>query len=279
MRRIAAANAAIQRQWKRLASSPRFAAIRAKHPRAWAFVAARFARGGYLGLHLTIGFTISVLALWLFAGVTEDVVQRESITAVDLRLATFLRAHATPVGDRIGLGVSFVGSPTVMAVLGVGVAAVLAYKRWGVSLSGWIAAFVGGGGLDWALKRIVHRERPLGAKDFLYGTSFSFPSGHAMGSLIGYGMLAYLLIAFWPPARRHRRVVAIAAAVTVLLIGLSRLYLGVHFLSDVIAGFAAGSVWLAVCITGVDIALRQRGLEPWEAGLGGRRYPHKMQST
>ena len=65
----------------------------------------------------------------------------------------------------------------------------------------------------------------------------------------------------------------IAAFVLTLLIGLSRLYLGVHFLSDVIAGYAAGIVWLAVCVTGVEIALRQRGLAPWEVGIERRRVP------
>ena len=260
-------------QWKRVASSPRYALVRARYPRVWSFVAGRFARGEYLGLHLTIGFVISVLALWLFGGVTEDVVHHDPLTAVDLRLAGFLRAHATPIGDRIGVAISMIGSPATMVALGLGVAAILTWKRWWVTLSGWVAAFVGGGGLDWVLKRVIHRARPVGAADFLHGTSFSFPSGHAMGSLIGYGMLAYLLVAFWPPAHRHRRLVVTLAFTLTLLIGLSRLYLGVHFLSDVIAGFAAGAVWLAVCVTGVEIALRQRGLAPWEVGLDRRRTP------
>jgi undecaprenyl-diphosphatase len=92
-----------------------------------------------------------------------------------------------------------------------------------------------------------------------------------MGSLIGYGMLAYLLIAFWPPARRHRTAIVIGTAVLVLLIGMSRLYLGVHFLSDVIGGYAAGAPWLVTCVTGVDLALRQRGLAPWDVGVERRK--------
>jgi undecaprenyl-diphosphatase len=166
-----------------------------------------------------------------------------------------------------------------MAALGIIVASVLAYRRGWITLSGWAAAFAGGGALNWLLKRIVQRSRPVGSEEFLYGTSFSFPSGHAMGSLIGYGMLAYLLIAFWPPARRHRTAVVVAALVLIALIGLSRLYLGVHFLSDVIAGYAAGAVWVAVCVTGVEIALRQRGLAPWEIGLEPKVPPHTGSSS
>ena len=87
-----------------------------------------------------------------------------------------------------------------------------------------------------------------------------------MGSLIGYGMLTYLLLAFWPPARRHTTLLLVAAAITILSIGLSRLYLGVHFLSDVIGGYAAGAVWLTACVTGVELAMRQRALGPSDIG-------------
>jgi membrane-associated phospholipid phosphatase len=71
-------------------------------------------------------------------------------------------------------------------------------------------------------------------------------------------MLAYLLVELWPPAQRHRTVVVITTVVLVLLVGWSRLYLGVHYLSDVIAGFAAGAVWVTACITGLELAARPR---------------------
>ncbi|HKO15135.1 MAG TPA: phosphatase PAP2 family protein [Gemmatimonadaceae bacterium] len=119
------------------------------------------------------------------------------------------------------------------------------------------------------------RPRPPGAARFLHGASFSFPSGHALGSVIGFGMLAYLLAGFWSPARRHRFLVAATADLLVLAIGLSRLYLVVHYLSDVIAGYAAGLVWLAACITGVEIALRQRGLDSWSVGADRRSSPRE----
>ena len=263
--------------WKRVASSPRYRAVRTRYPRFWAFVAGRFARGEYLGLHLTAGFVISVLALWLFGGVTEDVIHHDPLTAVDLELASWARAHANPIADRTGLAISFVGSPAAMAALGFVVAAILAYRRSWITLAAWVAAFAGGGALDWVLKRLIHRPRPVGSAGFLYGTSFSFPSGHAMGSLIGYGMLVYLLIGVWPPARRRRTSLLATFLTVVLLIGLSRLYLGVHFLSDVIAGYAAGAVWLTACVTGVEIALRQRRLAPWEIGIERRRQTRAPQ--
>jgi undecaprenyl-diphosphatase len=262
---------AITTRWQRLARSRVFARLRERHPRSWSFVAARFARGGYLGLHLTIGFVVSLATLWLFGGVTEDVINHEPLTAVDLQLAGWLRAHAAPVGDRMAMVVTTIGSPAAIAVLAVVVAAVLVHRRWWIVLVGWLAANGGGGMLDVALKSVIHRARPTGAGVFLYGNSFSFPSGHAMGSLIGYGMLAYLLIAFWPPVHRHRTAIVTGTAVLVVLIGMSRLYLGVHFLSDVIGGYAAGALWLVTCVTGVDLALRQRGLVPWDVGIERRQ--------
>src|SRR5262249_39756513 len=71
-------------KWQAVAASPRLAAVRARHPQVWTFLAGRFARGEYLGLHLTVGFMISALALWLFGGVTEDVVHHDPLTAVDI---------------------------------------------------------------------------------------------------------------------------------------------------------------------------------------------------
>ncbi|MHB1071312.1 MAG: bifunctional DedA family/phosphatase PAP2 family protein [Gemmatimonadaceae bacterium] len=270
---------AVASRWQRAAVSPRFASLRDRHPQAWSWIGARFARGEYLGLHLTVGFTVSVAALWLFGGVTEDVVHHDPLTIVDLELARWFRAHAFPMGDRLGRLVTDAGSPVAMAVLALVVAAVLARRHRWIVIAGWVAAFAGGGALDWALKRIVHRPRPAGAEAFLFGSSYSFPSGHAMGSLIGYGMLAYLLVAFWPPGRRHRTTIGIAALGLVLLIGLSRLYLGVHFLSDVIAGYAAGIVWLAVCITGIEIALGQRRLAPQEVFADRPRAPRATRGA
>jgi undecaprenyl-diphosphatase len=271
--------ATVALRWRQVATSPRFAAFRGRHRRLWSFVAARFARGEYLGLHLTVGFVVSLAALWVFGAVTEDVIHHDPLTAVDLQVAAWFRAHASPLGDRVALVVSSLGSPATMAVIAVSVLALLAYRRWWIVLAGWIAAFAGGDALHWELQRVVHRPRPAGASAFFFGSTFSFPSGHAMGSLIGYGMLAYLLIAYWPWARRHQRGVMLVTVMLVLTIGLSRLYLVVHYLSDVIGGYAAGAVWLTACVTGVEIALRQRGLTPWEVGLERRSVPRVYGST
>jgi len=87
--------------------------------------------------------------------------------------------------------------------------------------------------------------------------SYSFPSGHAMGSLVGYGMLAYLLVISWADRWQVRVAIVSIAALLILAIGVSRLYLGVHYFSDVVGGYAAGVLWLSAYITGLEIARRQ----------------------
>src|SRR6478672_2858095 len=109
--------------------------------------------------------------------------------------------------------------------------------------------------LDLALKRVFHRTRPTWDVPLLTARGWSFPSGHAMGSLIAYGMLAYLLVRD-AKGRRARVAIVVGAVLLVLLIGLSRMVLGVHYFSDVLGGYAAGVVWLAACITSLEVARR-----------------------
>jgi undecaprenyl-diphosphatase len=83
-----------------------------------------------------------------------------------------------------------------------------------------------------------------------------------MGSLIGYGMLAYVLVVLWIHPRRTQISVVLGAALLIGAIGLSRLYLGVHYFSDVVGGYAAGLLWLSACISGLEVARRWRAGAP-----------------
>jgi membrane-associated phospholipid phosphatase len=92
---------------------------------------------------------------------------------------------------------------------------------------------------------------------YLTGHSYSFPSGHAMGSIIGIGMLLYVLGLYWHPSRLVRIASIVAACIFVGLVGVSRVYLGVHYPSDVMGGWAAGAAWMAVCVSGASFALHR----------------------
>jgi undecaprenyl-diphosphatase len=134
---------------------------------------------------------------------------------------------------------------------------VLLRQRRRVLLVGWVGALAGGALLDLALKLAFRRPRPVWESPYLAASGWSFPSGHAMGSLIAYGMLAYLLVLHLR-SRSARLAVAAGAILLVLAIGFTRLFLGVHYFSDVMAGYAAGTVWLAVCVSGLEV-LRRAG--------------------
>ena len=97
------------------------------------------------------------------------------------------------------------------------------------------------------LKAIFARPRPFFLDPIATAAFYSFPSGHVMGSVIVYGLLAYLLLQR-KPSRPVRLVIIGVTTLIVLLVGLSRMVLGVHYLSDVLAGFAAGGAWLVVCV-------------------------------
>lgn len=244
--------------------------FRERHPGIASFIAARFIRGEYLGLHLTIGFLVSLAGLWLFAGITEDVVHHDPLTKFDLTLTTWIRAHTTPLGDRIFTVVSLIGSPVAMAIVAaVGALLIVLRRKW-IVLAAWVAAFAGAGLLSLVLKIIIRRPRPAGAEAFLSGDTFSFPSGHALGSLVGYGMLAYVIGSSWVETVAGRTRLAIATAVLVVAIGISRLYLGVHYFSDVVAGYAVGLLWLSVCISGLQVAERRGLISNSPAQSGGQ---------
>ncbi len=237
-----------------------FGVLRARFPRTWAFGVARFSREEYLGLHLTVGLLVSLAALWLFAGITEDVIHHDPLTRLDLAFADWLHSQTTPLGNAIFNAISLIGSPVVVGTIGLSVMVILFLKRQRTMLLGWIAAFAGTGFLNWALKHAIQRPRPSYSLEYLHGESFSFPSGHAMGSLVAYVMLAYVLNTLWVKDRGTQILIIVLTVFLVLAIGVSRLYLGVHYFSDVVGGYAAGLVWLAACISGVEIARRRAAL-------------------
>ena len=135
------------------------------------------------------------------------------------------------------------------------------HRHWS-ALAAWLVAVLGGEGLNLLLKDLFARPRPHFEHPFVAETSHSFPSGQAMESLVAYGMLSYLLAVLILRGRAKRAVAVGGAAVLVILIGFSRVYLGAHYPSDVVGGFAAGGAWLSAVITGWE-AIRRRDLASW----------------
>jgi membrane-associated phospholipid phosphatase len=207
-----------------------------------------------LGAFLIASLAAAAGALLLFGWVAEEVIKGDT-NQFDATVRGTVHNHATPLLTTIMQGFSFLGSVTWVVIFGLLVACVCFYfKRPRIAAFLGIA-MAGASTLDYVLKLSFHRPRPV-AFFGVTPSSYSFPSGHALGSLCFYGILAAVL-SDRMRSGKQKFFVWLAAALLVAMIGLSRIYLGVHYPSDVIAGYLAGAVWITA-VTAVDKLLLDR---------------------
>jgi undecaprenyl-diphosphatase len=195
------------------------------------------------------GLAVAGLGMWVFATIAEDVLEKESY-AFDTYILLALRKLHTPLGDRVMLGLTFLGEPNLLLVICLILGIVLLARNHRSEAA--TIALAGGGaiGLNLLLKKLFARDRPLLWERVVDVRFYSFPSGHAMISMVIYGLLGYFLGSRFP---KQRWFIYSLTVVLVAAIGLSRLYLGVHWPTDVIAGYTAGLVWLITCILSLEI--------------------------
>jgi undecaprenyl-diphosphatase len=210
-----------------------------------------FVPGGYLAVHLLLGL-VATAAVVAFVVITEDVIGGGEIIQFDLAFANALRESATPGWTRVFAAVSTLGERETLAVAAAIVALRLLLADGVVMAGGWIAAQAGGGLLNLVLKESFERTRPTFADPLLATSSWSFPSGHAMGTFILLGLGCYMFlrdVQSWTVA-----LLAVTVALSwCIVMAFSRLYLGVHFASDVAAGLVAGVAWVVVCASALEI--------------------------
>ena len=223
-------------------------------------LAARLDPKSELGLRLTINVAVFALAIWAFSGLLDGVLDKEWLVRTDLAINAWFHVHATAAGLSAFNVITNAGTVGVWSV--VAIVTVWLWLGGDRFLSAaWLATNVGGAVVLWVLKTTVHRTRPQYAATYLHGHSYSFPSGHTMFSTICYTMLAFVVgtLAHW--TSRRRAMLYVASTALVVLIAFSRLYLGVHYPSDVLGGMAAGIAWLAACIGALNV-VRDRWLAP-----------------
>jgi undecaprenyl-diphosphatase len=193
-----------------------------------------------------VGLLVIALGILLFGLLARSVLNNTALVQFDQNLALALHDGARPVPTTIFLFFSLLGFQVLWGIVLV-VAVVLAIQRRWTYLMTWVAAWTGGEVLNQLLKQFFARPRPIFADPLQTAANYSFPSGHAMFSAIAYGVLAYFIL-LGLKQRWQRIAVIIGMLLLVLLIGLSRIYLGVHYFSDVVAGYAAGSTWLSISV-------------------------------
>jgi undecaprenyl-diphosphatase len=230
------------------------------------------------------GLLISLTALALFSGLAVSVKPQEEtprdnvLTKLDLGLDQKLHEingqspeevtifdHITDLGSstwilRLALVVTVALVLIPVVRVRPGRHAIEALTQGSLMALAWMLVLLGGQLFNQEMKEYIKRARPP-FHEAAHASGYSFPSGHSMGSFIAYGMLAYLLVLSLPAKRARIAVVGILAGL-VALIGFSRIFLGAHWFSDVMGGFAAGGCWLALCISAIEMVRRRRPAAP-----------------
>lgn len=217
---------------------------------------------GGLGAFLVVGVVVAAIATWAFGEFAETVMAGQT-QAFDDSVLRWMGAHHTSAFDSAMLEITSLGTGIVVMMI-VGVAALfLALTRHRYSAALLLAATGGGGLLNLVLKHYFERPRP---HIFTWGThvvSSSFPSGHAMSAAVVYSTVAYLAARL--QTRTWERALTLLSAVLVIIaISISRVYLGVHYPSDVAAGVIIGIGWSAFCMAtleGIQRVAKRSGRE------------------
>jgi undecaprenyl-diphosphatase len=219
------------------------------------FMQARMSPDGLFGRHFSIGAGVFVSAMLAFAGIALHVSSANWITDLDLRVSHWFNVHGGDGWTRVMFGITHAHDPAVM----LAASAVLVWwlrrskdRLWFVAAAG---ATFGGMLLNFILKLVFRRARPVFENPLVNIATYSFPSGHTVAATVFYGALtAYLLGRVASTGAR----IAILATATALvaLVGLSRIYLGAHYLSDVVGAMLEGLAWLSLCLTAAAMARR-----------------------
>ena len=193
--------------------------------------------------------------LGLFVKIASEVQERET-TAVDRAVSLTLHRLDSPLMDAVMRGITFLGSFPAVAAVVVAAAVWRVRSRDRRSAVTLVLVAAVTELVNFALKHAFQRPRPSLFHEIATLHSYSFPSGHAMGSAAVYGSVAAVLARAFPA---HRRAILAGACVLVLVIGLSRVYLGVHWITDVVAGWAVGAfIALAASVSPPASSANQR---------------------
>ncbi|RAU81562.1 phosphatase PAP2 family protein [Pontibacter arcticus] len=239
-----------------LVRQPLVARFRKQFPGLAGFILNRFDTSNFLGLPLTLLLLAGLVNMALLTELTEDMLETEGIVAFDEQVTAGFFAARTSILSQFLYFISYFGTREATFILGGLATVFFLYKRRFVAIVAFWLVMAGVGLSVQYGKTYIQRDRPADVA-YYQEHNYSFPSGHATTSMALYGMLAYFLMRRLKKGVQRRLVLA-AAVILILLVGLSRIYLGVHFLSDVLAGYLLGILWLMVGISLVEVMLHRR---------------------
>jgi undecaprenyl-diphosphatase len=249
-----------------VAGDPELTALLGRHPRVGGWLRARLTLQRWSGWYLTSTVLLALYFLARFLGVLHAVVTSSSLAVYDPRLAALLRAFRTaPVTRALWVATIFGDPNSMWAVAAVFVLLLLLWGRRGEAVLVGVTMALGSAAGD-LFKVATHRPRPPAFFALIREpTSFSFPSGHAIASLLFFSLLAFVLWRTAGRTARHRFAIVALCALGAFIVALSRVYLGVHWPTDVLGGWLLAAAWLSVTL-GTFLM--------WERyGRGQKRWP------
>ena len=203
---------------------------------------------GLILRHVIIGVLLSIIFTVVFVRLFDFVADAKNVTPFDRDLLWFMNQHRNAILTRIATVLAHMGSPTV--VVGLALAAAVAGLIWRkIRGAAWTLpiAVIGAGLIIQGVKMMMHRPRPSLYTPLLHEGGFSFPSGHSLIAMVVYGLLGYFALHL-VKNKAGRLAVRIITVLVVFSIGLSRVYVQVHYPTDVLAGWTAGIPWLVACL-------------------------------
>ena len=233
-----------------IAHDPEVRRLVERHPRFFHFLRERLRPNERFGLALTVGLSVALVLLYFFASVLEDVASNDTLVRADLRVNALVQMFRTPGVTQVMVFLTDLGRWQTIAAGVVALALVLEIWRRRTDIVALILCLGLGELLLWLVKQLVRRSRPEAANSLAFESGFSFPSGHTFVSVAFYGLATYFAV---KGARGPAKILVVAGGIALIVaIGFSRIYLGVHWPSDVLGSFAGGASWLSIVL----VALR-----------------------
>jgi len=214
-----------------------------RYPRLSDFVYQRLRRNRFFGLPLTLFSLAFLYVALLFFGVINDLLTSNVLAAADLRIENLFYAWRTLPAVKVFLWLTFLGEKSMIVVFALMISGILwlLKKNWQILIMWFIIA---GSALSvWLTKMFFDRPRPINA--VYLETSASFPSAHATLAVVFCGFVVFLLLSYLKK-KKYKLLSLLSGLAVILVIGFSRIYLGVHYFSDVWAGYLLGLLWLII---------------------------------
>ena len=228
----------------------------ARVPQLRKLLSASLSTWRYFGLHAVLSFGLALLGIVTFIELADEIGVSEELALFDEQLTLALSQHVDQASLEGFARVTQLGDRDLLLGIGAVVAVYFLVRRWWLHALTWVLATGLGGVLVRVLKAHFERTRPLHEHSLTDSSGWSFPSGHAAGAMLVYGMLAYMLVRHTP--RVWHIPIALIAVLLISFVGFSRVILQVHYFSDVLAGFIVAATWTAFCVAGFETLRRRR---------------------